>query len=159
MPDCSPHLLLVGQHLGSVTVWMRTLEAQGCLWEFVESPEAARRSMERTDFEVVLVDSRLPHGGAYDLIGALQGSRTSLFFWVPLRHSGCWLPIVLRGRHMPVSEPIRSNLFSRALASLLHVSGFGIPQRSQTAPRSSSSPSRSPRFRGSYRQTRRIVIR
>jgi CheY-like chemotaxis protein len=124
MPDCSPHLLLVGQKLASAVILMQRLEAHGCLWEFVESPDAARRSLDRTDFDVILADSRLPNGGAYDLIRGLEGTRSSLFFWVPVGHSGCWLPVVLRGHPQFDSNAIRPAAFSRTLAALLHVTGF-----------------------------------
>lgn len=134
MLECSPHLLLVGQQLGNFAVWMRRLEAHGCLWEFVESSDAARRSLDRTPFEVVLVDSRLPNGSAYDLIRAVLDARSSLFFWVPLKHSGRWLPIVLQGSHQLEADSISTRHFFRMLAGLLHVAGLDArPSRPSSA--------------------------
>jgi CheY-like chemotaxis protein len=115
----SPRLLLVGQKLKAIASLVERLEARGCSWEFVESAEDARRTIDRKPFDVILVDSQLPGGEAYSLIRVLLGTRSSLFFWVPMERSGCLLPVVLRGRHQFRSNPLRPSAFSEMLSMLL----------------------------------------
>jgi DNA-binding NtrC family response regulator len=119
MSSPAPRLLFAGQKLKAITSLMERLEARGCEWEFVETAEDARRSMDRKPFDVILVDSQLPDGAAYSLIRMLLGTRSSLFFWVPMERSGCLLPIVLRGRHQLSSNALRPPAFSEMLSSLL----------------------------------------
>jgi CheY-like chemotaxis protein len=115
----TPRLLLVGQKLKAITFLVEKLESRGCVWEFVETAEDARRTMDRRAFDVVLVDSQLPDGEAYSLIRMLLGTSSSLFFWVPMERSGCLMPVVLRGRHQFSSNPLRPPAFSEMLSLLL----------------------------------------
>jgi CheY-like chemotaxis protein len=115
----APRLLLVGQKLKAIASLVERLEARGCDWEFVETAEDARRAIDRGPFDVILVDSQLPGGAAYSLIRMLLGTRSSLFFWVPMERSGCLLPVVLRGRHQFRSNALRPPAFSEMLATLL----------------------------------------
>ncbi len=115
----APRLLLVGQKLKAIASLVERLEARGCDWEFVETAEDARRAIDRGPFDVILVDSQLPGGAAYSLIRMLLGTRSSLFFWVPMERSGCLLPVVLRGRHQFRSNALRPPAFSEMLSTLL----------------------------------------
>ena len=115
----TPRLLLVGQKLKAIASLVEKLEARGCDWEFVETVEDAHRAIDRGPFDVVLVDSQLPGGAAYSLIRVLLGTRSSLFFWVPMERTGCLLPVVLRGRHQFRSNALRQPAFSEMLSILL----------------------------------------
>lgn len=119
MLSATPRLLLVGQKLKAITSLAEKLESRGCVWEFVETAEDARRTIDRRAFDVVLVDSQLPGGEAYSLIRLLLGTPSSLFFWVPMERSGCLMPVVLRGRHQFSSYPLRPPAFSEMLSLLL----------------------------------------
>jgi DNA-binding NtrC family response regulator len=119
MSSSSPRLLLIGQKLKAVASLVEKLESRGCDWEFVETAEDARRAMDRRPFEVILVDSQLPGGAAYTLIRMLLGTRTSLFFWVPMERSGCLLPVVLRGRYQFHSNALRPADSTEMLSILL----------------------------------------
>lgn len=119
MLSATPRLLLVGQKLKAITFLVEKLESRGCVWEFVETAEDARRTMDRRSFDVVLVDSQLPDGEAYSLIRMLLGTSSSLFFWVPMERTGCLMPVVLRGRHQFSSNPLRPPAFSEMLSLLL----------------------------------------
>ena len=115
----TPRLLLVGQKLKPMASLVEKLETRGCVWEFVETAEDARKTIDRGAFDVVLVDSQLDGGAAYSLIRILVGTRSSLFFWVPMERSGCLLPVVLRGRYQFRSSALRPPAFSQILALLL----------------------------------------
>jgi len=115
----SPRLLLVGQKLKAISSLVERLESRGCMWEFVETAEDARRTIDRRPFGVVLVDSQLPGGEAYSLIRMILDTPSSLFFWVPMERSGCLMPVVLRGRHQFSPNPLRPPAFSEALSLLL----------------------------------------
>lgn len=127
MASQAPRLLLVGQKLKAIASLVERLEARGCVWEFVETVEDARRTIDRRAFDVVLVDSQLPDGAAYSLIRVLEGTRSNLFFWVPLERSGCLLPVVLRGRHQFRSNVVRPPAFSETLSMLLWRTPAGRP--------------------------------
>jgi CheY-like chemotaxis protein len=115
----NPRLLLVGQKLKAMASLVERLESRGCAWEFVETVEDARRTIDRRAFDVVLVDSQLPDGAAYSLIRIVMGTRSNLFFWVPLERSGCLLPVVLRGQHQFRSSVVRPPAYSETLSLLL----------------------------------------
>jgi hypothetical protein len=119
MSRSSPHVLLVGQKLRPVCPILEKMEGRGCRWEFVETPEDGRQAIVRADFDVVLADSQLDSGGAYSLIPVLLGTRSSLFFWVPLERSGCLLPVVLRGNYQFRAVALRPEIFEELLSVLL----------------------------------------
>lgn len=119
MSRSSPHVLLVGQKLKAICPMVEKLEARGCRWEFVETAEDGRQAIVRSDFDVILADSQLDSGGAYSLIPVLLGTRSSLFFWVPLERSGCLLPAVLRGNYQFRGAALRPEIFEELLSVLL----------------------------------------
>ena len=119
MPRSSPRVLLVGQKLKPICPLLEKFEERGCRWEFVETSEDGRQAIVRADFDVVLADSQLDSGGAYSLIPVLLGTRSSLFFWVPLEQSACLLPVVLRGNYQFRSAALRPEIFEELLSVLL----------------------------------------
>lgn len=81
----SAKLLLVAGYAYEANLYMRMLEGFGARTIVrCSTPEQATFEMERVDFDLVIVDSRLREGDAYEFIRSVRQSQDARRMFVPI---------------------------------------------------------------------------
>lgn len=135
MSIASPRVLVVTKSVVGVTHLLEHLLKLGCECRVVTSCWDARQEIEAGATDLMLSEVNLPDGSAYRLIPLLLGSRTTLFFTIPLHHGCLWLPAIDRGQHCFGKAALQPGEFSRVLAEMLR-------ERAPVPPEDSSQPAR-----------------
>jgi hypothetical protein len=93
-----PSVLLIGEDPQSCSDLARRLEERGCECQFAPSYEDAIGLLSREEFDLVLTRMRLCGQSLYPLIHRLEGTRTSLFYSLPVEDGCWWLPALRHGQ-------------------------------------------------------------
>jgi DNA-binding response OmpR family regulator len=81
----SAKLMLLAGHAYEAGIYLSMLEGFGARNVVrCSTPDQAMFEMERTDFDLVIVDSRLREGDAYDFIRSVRHSQNARLMFVPI---------------------------------------------------------------------------
>lgn len=119
MSTTTPQVLVVAKNIAGITHLVEHLVRLGCTCHAVTSCGEARRLIETGTIDLMLSEVSLSDGSAYRLIPLLLGSRTTLFFTIPLHHGCLWLPAVDRGQHCFGNAALPPSEFTRLLCEIL----------------------------------------
>jgi hypothetical protein len=100
-------------------VILKSLEKFGCelscLNPLTVTPERARQG----SYNVILLDSTVPHELRRELASELAGSETSIFYTFPVEHGCWWLPSLRQGQDCHGAPAFRHNEFPAELERIL----------------------------------------
>jgi hypothetical protein len=85
----------------------------------LQFPKGCVRVVGQQSFELVISEMNLVDGSALRMSPLLEGSRSSLFCFHPVRDSCLWIPIVERGQICWGAPALRPNEFGRVLRRAL----------------------------------------
>jgi hypothetical protein len=114
-----PQVLLAGRGFAPGSQFVERLGHSGCSCQVVHSFEELRRALAVREFDFVFSEIALPDGSAYPLLQQLEGSRTTLYFFVGVSDGCWWLPALAVGQRVWGEPALRPPEFARALESLL----------------------------------------
>ncbi len=126
MSSRAPHILLAGESLCDALPLVESLQKWGFELHIATSYQEARKVLEQFGCELVLSKMRLRDASAYPLISLLAGSRTTLYFFLPVHRSCWWLPAIRQGQNCWGAPAIRPGEFARVLDKILQ----GMKQQS-----------------------------
>jgi hypothetical protein len=115
----SVEVLLVGDGPQAFSLSQRHLERKVCRCHFARSQRGLEELLNEKQFDIVLTMRRI-EGRSTDWLGALLGSRTTLFYALPVE-VGCWWVPVLRGGADCFGAPaLRPREFFDVLNEIVH---------------------------------------
>ncbi len=114
-----PRILLVGRDFAAGSSFMERLCRSGCDCQVAHSFDEAQRSLDAGNFDLVLSEIALPDGSAYPLLNRLEGSRTTLYFFLGVSDGCWWLPALSAGRRIWGQPAMRPPEFTRVLELLV----------------------------------------
>jgi hypothetical protein len=120
-------VLLVGDSPEAFSSCRRRLEASGCHCEFAECEREVWIVLQQRQFDIVLSVHR-GRGARTESLGALlSGSRTTLFYALPVEKGSWWVPILKVGEECFGAPALRPTEFSKVLDEVLEQikAGFG----------------------------------
>jgi hypothetical protein len=130
-------VLLVGDSREVFSACRRRLEVSGCHCEFAECEREVWNVLEQRRFDIVLSVHR-GQGARTESLGAmLSGSRTTLFYALPVEKGCWWVPILKVGEECFGAPALRPTEFANALDEVLEQIKTGSPLRAiptRTAP-------------------------
>ena len=104
-------VLLIGESSQGSSHLFKRLEGHGCKCEFATSYQEAVSLLKTEEFVLVLSPMRIHDSSVFPLIGQLEGSRTSLFYFQPVEDGCWWLPALRFGRKCFGSNALRPSEF------------------------------------------------
>ncbi len=111
----SVEVLLVGDGPQVFSLTQRQLESKGCRCHFANSQRGLRELIDQKQFDIVLTMHRI-EGASTDWLGAaLSGSRTTLFYMLPVEVGCWWVPVLRVGAECFGSPALRPREFSDGL--------------------------------------------
>jgi len=108
----NPKVLLVAKSAAAMVRLVEYLQRLGCECCVTTSCQDARLLLTANTYDLVLSETTLPDGSGYRLIPLLLGSRSSLYYAVPVHDSCWWLPALERGEHCLGASALRPNEFA-----------------------------------------------
>lgn len=116
----SVEVLLVGDGPQVFSLSQRQLERKGCRCHFANSQKKLKDLLSQKQFDIVLAMHRI-EGGSTDWLGAaLSGSRTSLFYLLPVEVGCWWVPVLRIGTDCLGSPALRHSEFFDALNEIVN---------------------------------------
>ena len=111
--------LLVAKSVIGMLKLAEFLNNSGCDCQIVTSFHEARQRLASHSYDLILSETMLPDSSGYRLVSLDLGSRTSLYFSLPVYDSCLWLPAIVRGRHCFGEAALRPSEFTRTLREVL----------------------------------------
>lgn len=115
--------LLVAKSVIGMVKLAEFLKNSGCDCQIVTSFHDARQRVASHSYDLILSETTLPDSRGYRLISLDLGSRTSLYFALPVYDSCLWLPAIVHGRHCFGEAALRPSEFTRTLREVLQDKG------------------------------------
>ena len=115
MEAAGTNVLLVGSCARRSSVLGRHLLKLGCNVSLAACKKDAVELLQRRRFDVVLSEFRLPDGTAYELMEALRGTDTTMFFSFAVEDSCWWITALLRGQDRSEEAGMRPREFTKVL--------------------------------------------
>lgn len=116
----SAEVLLVGDGLQVFHLTQRQLERKGCRCHFANSQRGLREIVNHRQFDIVLTVPRI-EGRSTDWLGAaLSGSRTTLFYMLPVEVGCWWVPVLRIGAECLGCPALRPREFSDELERIVY---------------------------------------
>jgi hypothetical protein len=112
-------VLLVGDSPKVFSSCRRRLEANGCHCEFAECEREVWNVLEQRQFDIVLSVHKGRRTRTESLGALLSGSRTTLFYALPVEKGCCWVPILRVGEECVCAPALRPAEFVNALDEVL----------------------------------------
>jgi hypothetical protein len=112
-------VLLAGDSPQVFSLARRRLERKGCQCHFARSQRELEQLLNRTDFDIVLTMHRIEGRGAGSLGALLLGSRTTLFYALPVEVGCWWVPVLRIGAECVGVSALRPSEFSDVLDELV----------------------------------------
>jgi hypothetical protein len=138
-----PNVLLVGESLNQYSYLAQRLTSWGGECRFAISHKHVCALVGQQSFEMVISEMNLVDGSALRMSPLLEGSRSSLFCFYPVRVSCLWIPIMERGQICWGAPALRPNEFGRVLRRAL-TEGCRVTISEVRIAESPASPSPSP---------------
>jgi hypothetical protein len=130
-------VLLVGSSPEVFSSCRRRLEASGCHCEFAECEREVWNVLQQRRFDTVLSVHRGLSARTESLGALLSGSRTTLFYALPVENGCWWVPILKVGEECFGASALRPTEFANALDEVLEQIKAGFASRTEptrTAP-------------------------
>ena len=115
--------LLVAKSMIGMVKLGEFLKDSGCDCQIVTSFRDARQRLASGSYDLILSETTLTDCSGYRLISLDLGSRSSLYFALPVYDSCLWLPAIVHGRHCFGEAALRPSEFTRTLREVLQDSG------------------------------------
>jgi CheY-like chemotaxis protein len=115
MDNKKPKALLIGENPQGSSYLAKRLQERGCECEFAVSYQEARSLLMAQGFDLALSPMRLRDGSLFPLIGLLDGSGITLFYFHAVEDGCLWLPALRRGQKCFGSSALRPSEFVSAL--------------------------------------------
>ncbi len=112
-------VLLAGDSQQEFSLSRRRLERKGCQCHFARSQRELEQLLKRTEFDIVLTMHRIKGRGAGSLGALLSGSRTTLFYALPVEVGCWWVPVLRIGTDCLGRPPCVRDEFSDVLDELV----------------------------------------
>jgi len=113
-------VLLVADGPQVFSLSQRQLESKGCRCHFAKSQRALGELLNQKQFDVVLTMHRI-EGRSTDWLGAaLSGSRTTLFYALPVEVGCWWVPVLRIGTDCFGAPALRPREFADVLNEIVH---------------------------------------
>ena len=110
-----PRALLIGENPQGSLYLTKRLQESGCDCAFAITCREACSLLVAQRFDLVLSPMRLRDGSLYPLIGLLDGSSSTLFYYHPVEDGCLWLPALRRGQKCFGSSALRPSEFVATL--------------------------------------------
>ena len=110
-----PRALLIGENPQGSLYLTKRLQESGCECAFAITCREACSLLVAQRFDLVLSPMRLRDGSLYPLIGLLDGSSSTLFYYHPVEDGCLWLPALRRGQKCFGSSALRPSEFVSVL--------------------------------------------
>ena len=122
-------VLLVGESPKVFSSCRRRLETNGCRCEFAECEREVWNILQQEQFDIVLSVHRGQSSEPESLGAFLSGSRTTLFYALPVENGCWWVPILKVGEECFGAPALRPTEFANALDEVLEQikAGFASP--------------------------------
>jgi len=121
-------VLLVGDSTEVFSSCRRRLVASGCHCEFAECEREVWNVLQQRQFDIVLSVHR-GRRGTESLGALLSGSRTTLFYALPVEKGCWWVPILKVGEECFGAPALRPTEFANALDEVLEQIKAGLASR------------------------------
>ena len=116
----SVEVLLVGDGPQVFSLSQRHLERKACRCHFARSQRGLEELLNQKQFDIVLTMHRI-EGRSTDWLGAaLSGSRTTLFYALPVEVGCWWVPVLRVGTDCFGAPALRPREFSDVLNEIVH---------------------------------------
>jgi hypothetical protein len=112
-------VLLAGDSQQVFSLSRRTLERKGCQCHFARSQRELEQLLKRTEFDIVLTMHRIKGRSAGSLGALLSGSRTTLFYALPVEVGCWWVPVLRIGAECVGAAALRPHGFCDVLDELV----------------------------------------
>ena len=122
-------VLLVGNSPEVFYSCRRRLEARGCHCEFAECEREIWDVLQQRTFDIVLSVHRGRSARTESLGALLSGSRTTLFYALPVEKGCWWVPILKVGEECFGAPALRPTEFANALHVVLEQIKAGFASR------------------------------
>ena len=114
-----PKALLIGESPQGSSNLAKRLQERGCECEFAVSYREACSRLMGEGFALVLSPMRLRDSSLFPLIGLLDGSGITLFYFHAVEDGCLWLPALRRGQKCFGSSAMRPSEFVAALDDVI----------------------------------------
>jgi hypothetical protein len=116
----SVEVLLVGDGPQVFSLSQRHLERKACRCHFARSQRGLEELLNQKQFDIVLTMHRI-EGRSTDWLGAaLSGSRTTLFYALPVEVGCWWVPVLRAGTDCFGTPALRPREFFDVLNEIVH---------------------------------------
>ena len=122
-------VLLVGDSPEAFSSCRRRLEASGCHCEFAECEREVWKVLAQRQFDIILSVHRGRRSRTESLGALLSGSRTTLFYALPVEKGCWWVPILKVGEECFGAPALRPTEFANALDEVLEQIKAGFASR------------------------------
>lgn len=113
-------VLLVADGPQVFSLSQRQLESKGCRCHFARSQRGLEELLNQRQFDIVLTVHRI-EGSSTDWLGAaLSGSRTTLFYALPVEVGCWWVPVLRVGTECFGDPALRPREFSDVLNEIVY---------------------------------------
>lgn len=119
MQTTEPRALLIGENSQGSSHLAKLLEGRGCKCSFATSYPEACSLLDTQSFDLVLGPLRLRDSSIFPLVGLLEGSNVTLFYFQPVEDGCWWLPALRRGRRCFGSDALRPSEFVVSLNGII----------------------------------------
>jgi hypothetical protein len=112
-------VLLAGDGPQAFSFSRGQLESKGCRCQFATSKRGLEELLNQKQFDIVLITHRI-EGSSTDWLGAaLSGSRTTLFYALPVEVGCWWVPVLRVGTECFGDPALRPREFSDVLNEIV----------------------------------------
>jgi DNA-binding response OmpR family regulator len=115
MKQMQTRVLLIGENSQGSSFLIKRLEERGCKCTLATSYQDAITRLSSQDFDLVLSPMRARERSVFPLIGLLERSRTTLFYFQAVEEGCWWLPALRFGRNCFGSNALRPSEFMASL--------------------------------------------
>ena len=119
MDVCGVRVLVVGNAARKASILEDYLLKRGCDVCFATSQKDALELLQRNQFDLVLSEFMLPDGTAYQLMPALRGTDTTMFFSNAVEDGCWWMNAIYEGKDHSEDPGMRPAEFRLLLDEIL----------------------------------------
>jgi DNA-binding NtrC family response regulator len=121
--------LLVGERWQTSSPLAIHLEKHGYRCGFAKSYDAAHKIISHERVDVILSPLHLSDRSVFRLLGSLEGTGTTLFYFLAVEDGCWWLPALRRGQNCFGCGALRSSEFLATLDEILDATAQAEPEQ------------------------------